>query len=56
MNLYKTLKNADISLQEIKYYSRNDLRYNSINNSIYFKTCSLELFNPFADMFLSKKK
>ena len=41
--LYQKLKNNGINLYDIKYYTRKDFRYNSINNSIYFKTYNLEL-------------
>jgi hypothetical protein len=53
MYIYQKLKNNGINLYDIKYYTRKDYRYNSINNSIYFKTYNLELLKPFANMFLS---
>jgi LAGLIDADG DNA endonuclease family protein len=53
MFIYQNLKDNGISLYNIKYYNRKDYRYNSINNSIYFKTYNLELLKPFANMFLS---
>jgi hypothetical protein len=34
--------------------SRKVSRYNSINNSIYFKTDNLKSLNTFANMFLSE--
>jgi len=55
MFIYEKLKNNGISLYDIKYYSRKDSRYNSINKSIYFKTYNLELLKPLANMFLSEK-
>jgi hypothetical protein len=54
MFIYQNLKDNGINLYDIKYYTRNDYRYNSINNSIYFKTYNLELLKPFANMFLSE--
>lgn len=53
IDIYDKLKNSGIELQDIKYYSRKDSRYNSLNSSIYFKTFNSELLYPFADMFLS---
>jgi hypothetical protein len=50
--LYKNLKDNSINLYDIKYYTRKDSRYNSINNSIYFKTYNLELLKPLVNMFL----
>ena len=55
MFIYNKLKENSISLYDIKYYTRKDYRYNSINKSIYFKTYNLELLKPFANMFLSEK-
>lgn len=55
MSIYELLSKANIGLHEIKYYSRKDSRYNSENKSIYFKTYNLEIFFPFASMFLSGK-
>ena len=49
----QTLKNAGIGLHDIKYYSRKDSRYNSINGSIYFNTHNSDLLSPLAEMFLS---
>jgi hypothetical protein len=47
------LNKPDIGLYDIKYYSRKDSRYNSLNSSIYFKTHNSELLYPFVNMFLS---
>ena len=44
----QTLKNAGIGLHDIKYYSRKDSRYNSINGSIYFNTHNSDLLSPLA--------
>jgi len=52
--LYKNLKDNGINLYDIKYYTRKDSRYNSINNSIYFKTYNLKLLKPLANMFLTE--
>ena len=38
----------------IKEYSRTDQRYNSINNSLYFRTKSIEELKPMADLFLDE--
>lgn len=54
MSIYQKLKDNNINLYDIKYYTRKDSRYNSINNSIYFKTFNLEILKPFANMFLSE--
>jgi len=48
MFIYQTLKNAGVGLHDIKYYSRKDSRYNSVNGSIYFKTHNSELLFPLA--------
>lgn len=53
IDIYEKLKNSGIELQDIKYYSRKDSRYNSLNSSIYFKTFNSELLYPFVEMFLS---
>ena len=54
MSIYKKLKGNYINLYDIKYYTREDFRYKSINNYIYFRTYNLEVLKPFADMFLSE--
>jgi len=36
----------------VKSYSRQDSRYNTQNNSLYFRTQSIEELRPLADMFL----
>jgi hypothetical protein len=38
----------------IKEYSREDSRYKSQTNSLYFRTQSLEILRPLADQFLDK--
>jgi hypothetical protein len=53
IDIYNKLKKSGIELQDIKYYSRKDSRYNSLNSSIYFKTYNSELIYPFVNMFLS---
>jgi len=53
LDIYDKLNISNISLYDIKYYSRKDSRYNSLNSSIYFKTHNSELLYPFVDMFLS---
>jgi len=52
--IYQNLKDNGINLYDIKYYTRKDYRYNSINNSIYFKTYNLELLKPLANMFFTE--
>jgi len=57
--LYNLSKEEDITLSEPKTYSRNDQRYETTNESLYFRTKSLEQLKPLADMFLDndgKKK
>lgn len=34
LDIYRTLNKAGVALHDIKYYSRKDSRYNSVNNSI----------------------
>jgi len=53
LDIYDKLSKSGIGLYDIKYYSRKDSRYNSLNSSIYFKTHNSELLYPFVDMFLS---
>jgi len=51
--IYEILSQSGLGLKEIKYYTRNDKRHNSVNNSIYFRTEATDLLNPLADLFLS---
>jgi len=53
LDIYDKLKKSGIDLHDIKYYSRKDSRYNSLNKSIYLKTYNSELLYPFVNMFLS---
>ena len=53
-DIYNKLSKSNIKLNDIKYYSRKDSRYNSLNSSIYFKTHNSELLYPFVNMFLSE--
>ena len=53
IDIYNKLEKSGLSLHELKYYSRKDTRYNSLNNSIYFKTSNSKLFYPLVNMFLS---
>jgi hypothetical protein len=54
LDIYDKLSKSGIGLQDIKYYSRKDSRYNSLNSSIYFRTTlNSELLYPFVNMFLS---
>jgi len=57
MYIYDVLKGIDgIELSEIKYYKRTDSRYNSINESIYFKMYGTELLCPLAAIALGCSK
>jgi hypothetical protein len=51
--LFELSEKEGLSLNELKTYSRNDSRYNKINESVYFRTRSLEKLKPLADMFLN---
>jgi hypothetical protein len=53
IDIYNKLDKSGVSLYELKYYSRKDSRYNSLNCSIYFKTSNSELLYPLVNMFLS---
>lgn len=53
LDIYESLRKANLGLHEIKYYSRIDTRYNSESKSIYFKTHNSKLLYPFVNMFLS---
>ena len=53
-DIHNTLSTTDLDLENIKYYTRKDFRYNSTNTSIYFKLYSYELLNSLANSFLSK--
>jgi LAGLIDADG DNA endonuclease family len=53
IDIYNKLDKSGVSLYELKYYSRKDYRYNSLNCSIYFKTSNSELLYPLVNMFLS---
>jgi LAGLIDADG DNA endonuclease family len=53
LDIYNKLSKSGIELQNIKYYSRKDYRYNNLNSYIYFKTFNYELLYPFVNMFLS---
>lgn len=53
LDIYDKLNKSGIDLHDVKYYSRKDSRYNSLNSSIYFKTHNSELLYPFVNMFLS---
>lgn len=58
LNHLQTLtKEAGIPLQDerVKEYSREDLRYNTTNKSLYFRTESIEELKPIAEMFLDKE-
>lgn len=54
--LYNLLKAEGLLLHPIKYYSRSDVRYNSVTSSIYFKSYNLENLKYLADMFIFNGK
>jgi LAGLIDADG DNA endonuclease family len=53
IDIYNKLHKSGLKLHELKYYTRKDFRYNSLNSSIYFKTFNSELLYPLVNMFLS---
>ena len=53
-HIYNIINQENLALDEPKSYSREDSRYNSKNQSLYFRTKSLEELKPFADLFLDK--
>ena len=54
--LHKLTQEAGFDLEELKTYTRTDVRYsNRINESLYFRTNSLEELKPFADLFLNSE-
>lgn len=54
-HLYSLVNQENLALEKPKSYSRTDSRYNVTNQSIYFRTKSLEKLKPLADLFLDKK-
>lgn len=50
--LYDLLLSNGILLYPLKFYSRWDKRYSSINESIYFKSHNMECLNLLATMFM----
>lgn len=51
-HLYNLVNQENLALEEPTSYSRKDSRYNVINQSVYFRTKSLEELKPLADLFL----
>lgn len=51
-NLFKI---GGFNVEDIKTYTRNDTRYNKINQSLYFKTDSTEELRSLANVFLDNK-
>lgn len=53
--LHSLLKEENLPLigESLKQYTRKDLRYNSTNSSLYFRTQSLEELKPLAELFLN---
>jgi hypothetical protein len=54
--LHNLTKEGGIDLinEELKEYTRNDNRHNTINKSLYFKTQNLDILRPIADLFLDE--
>lgn len=50
--LHKTVKEAGFNLKDPVTYSRTDSRYSKKNESVYFRTESLEELKPLANLFL----
>jgi len=54
--LHNLTRESGFNIEELKTYTRTDLRYsNKINESLYFRTNSLEELKPFAEMFLNNE-
>lgn len=54
--LHHILTEAGILLYPIKNYTRSDKRYNSVTNSVYFKSHNLESLNYLADLFIIEER
>jgi hypothetical protein len=54
--LHELVKKEGLPLMDetVRTYSREDLRYNTQNSSLYFRTQSIEELRPLADMFLNE--
>jgi hypothetical protein len=52
--LHETVKKEGLIVGSIKKYSRSDLRYNKINESLYFKSENTEALRTLADSFLTE--
>lgn len=54
--LHELVKKEGLPLMDetIRTYSREDVRYNTQNSSLYFRTQSIEELRPLADMFLDE--
>lgn len=51
--LHRLTRESGFEIDELKTYTRTDARYSDrINQSLYFRTKSLEELKPFADLFL----
>lgn len=54
--LHSLTRESGFEIDELKTYTRTDARYSDrINQSLYFRTNSLEDLKPFADMFLNNE-
>lgn len=53
--LHKFAQAQGIVSEEPRTYIRSDQRYNIINESLYFRTKSLEELKPLADIFLDRE-
>jgi len=54
--LHELVKKEGLPLMDetVRTYSRQDVRYNTQNSSLYFRTQSIEELRPLADMFLDE--
>ncbi len=54
-HLYKLVSEENLTQDLPKLYTREDTRYNKTNESLYFRTKSLEELKPLSDMFLDSE-
>lgn len=54
-HVHKLFREGSFEIEEPKTYERTDSRYSKLNESLYFRTKSLEELKPFADIFLDKE-
>jgi hypothetical protein len=53
--LNNSFKEGGLNLEELKTYTRNDSRYNKINQSLYFKSEPTEELKSLANIFLDNE-